>query len=192
MSHNSSSSRNATLLTVFTNTHSRSPPSISSLSDTFLSVIPKRTATSQLHNPSHPVKNANRQASHYTIFSISLSLPPPCSRSTLPSVSPCSEWPGERLARGWTVRGSNRGGSHSTCARPDPSWGPTSGSLPGSKCPERGVNHSLPPCAEVKERVELYFTPPRSLYGMSQDELATLCQNVTDKTASLYTRTDFL
>ena len=31
------------------------------------------------------------------------------------------------------------------------------GSLPGVKRPERGVDHPHPPNAEVKERVELYF-----------------------------------
>jgi hypothetical protein len=125
-SHNSPSSRNVPLLTAFTNTHSRSLPSISSLSVSFLSVIPKCTATSQLHNPSHPVKNANHQASHYTIFSISLSLIP-AHVQPYPQHRPVLSGPGERLARGWTVRGSNPGGRHSTRARPDRSWGPPSG-----------------------------------------------------------------
>ena len=53
--------------------------------------------------------------------------------------------------------------------RPSPGAHPASytmgtGSFPGVKRPERGVDHPPPSSAEVKERVELYFHPP---YGPS-------------------------
>ena len=40
------------------------------------------------------------------------------------------------------------------------------GSVPGIKRPERGVDHPLPSSAEVKERVELYLYPPLGLRGL--------------------------
>jgi hypothetical protein len=52
-------------------------------------------------------------------------------------------------------------------ARPDRPWGPPSllyngyrVSFPEVKRPGRGVDHSLPSSAEVKESVELYFCFP--------------------------------
>jgi hypothetical protein len=38
------------------------------------------------------------------------------------------------------------------------------GSFPGIKRLERGVNHPPPFSAEVKERLEVYFTPPLCLH----------------------------
>ena len=73
----------------------------------------------------------------------------------------------QRLATGWTVRGSNPSGSEIFRTRPDPSWGPPSllyngyrVSFPAIKRPGRGVNHTPPSNAEVKERVELYLYSP--------------------------------
>jgi len=48
---------------------------------------------------------------------------------------------GTVLARVQTHHGSHPGGA---------------GLIPGSKRPQPGVNHVFPPCAEVKERVQLY------------------------------------
>ena len=42
--------------------------------------------------------------------------------------------------------------------QPPVQWG--TGSFPGVKRPGRGVDHTPPPCAEVKERVELYLYSP--------------------------------
>jgi len=39
------------------------------------------------------------------------------------------------------------------------------GPFPRVKMPGRGVNHSPPSKAEVKEKVKLYFYPPPSLHG---------------------------
>ena len=73
----------------------------------------------------------------------------------------------QRLATGWTVRTSNPGGGEVLHARPDRPWGPPSllyngyrVSFPEVKRPGRGVDHSLPSSAEVKESVELYFCFP--------------------------------
>ena len=38
--------------------------------------------------------------------------------------------------------------------------------LPGVKRPGRGIDHPLPSSAEVKEKVELYSTPPLGLRGL--------------------------
>ena len=76
-----------------------------------------------------------------------------------------------RLATGWAVRGSNLGGGR---AFPHPSRtavGPPNFlfnryrvSFHGVKQPERGVDQP-PLCrTEVKERVELYLTPPQGLH----------------------------
>ena len=69
---------------------------------------------------------------------------------------------GMRL-KGWTFRVSNPGGGEIFCTRPDPSNLLYNGhrvSYPGVKPLERGVNHPPLSCAEVKERVELYFYFP--------------------------------
>jgi len=67
----------------------------------------------------------------------------------------------QRLATGWTVRGSNSGGSEIFCTGPDRPWSPPSllynGSFPGLKRPVRGVDHPPPSSAEVKETIELYL-----------------------------------
>jgi hypothetical protein len=82
-------------------------------------------------------------------------------------VSTNNKWAGiaqsvERLATGWTVRGSNPTGearfsapvqtvleSHLTTHKMG------TGSFPGVKRPRRGVDHQPPSSAEVKERVEV-------------------------------------
>jgi hypothetical protein len=74
----------------------------------------------------------------------------------------------KRLATGWTVRGSNPGGSEIFRTRPHRPWGPPTllynghrVSFPGVQRPGRRVNHPPPSSAEVKERVELYlYSPP--------------------------------
>ena len=48
-----------------------------------------------------------------------------------------------------------------------------SGSFLGVKRPERGVNHPLPSCAEVKEKVELHLCPRLCRLGRLQGELYT-------------------
>jgi len=61
---------------------------------------------------------------------------------------------------GLEVRGSNPGGSEIFRIRPDRPWCPPrmgTGSFPGVKRTGRGVDHSPPSSAEVKERVELYL-----------------------------------
>jgi hypothetical protein len=70
----------------------------------------------------------------------------------------------QRVATGWTVRGSNPGGGgHIFRTRPDRPWGLTQRSVqwvpglsPGLKRPGRVVDHPPRYNAEVKERVELY------------------------------------
>ena len=68
-----------------------------------------------------------------------------------------------RVVMGWTVRGSNPGGSEIFRTRPDCPWGPPSllynghrVSFPGVKRPGRGDNNPPPSSVEVKARVELY------------------------------------
>jgi hypothetical protein len=64
------------------------------------------------------------------------------------------------------VRGSNPGGGRDfapvqTGSEAHPaSYTMGTGSFPGVKRPERGVDHLPPSSAEVKERVELYFYSP--------------------------------
>ena len=73
----------------------------------------------------------------------------------------------QRLAKGWTVRGSNPSGGEIFRTRPDRPWGPRSllymgtGSLSrGYNGRGRGVDHLPPSSAKVKERVELYRYSP--------------------------------
>ena len=70
----------------------------------------------------------------------------------------------QRLATGWTVRGSNPGGGarFSAPLQTVPGAHPASytmvtASLPGVKRSGRGVDNPPPSSAEVKERVELYI-----------------------------------
>ena len=65
---------------------------------------------------------------------------------------------------GWTVQGSNPGGSGIFRTLPDWPWGPPSLLYSGYqvfflrvKRPERGVDHLSPSSAEVKEIVEIYL-----------------------------------
>ena len=53
----------------------------------------------------------------------------------------------------------NPGGGKFFRTRPDWPWGPPS-HLYTAYRPGRGVNHPLPPSADVKERVELYLYSP--------------------------------
>jgi hypothetical protein len=69
----------------------------------------------------------------------------------------------QRLATGWTVRGSNRGGVDNFRTRPDRPWVSPSLLYSGYRVsfadvnwPGRGVNHPPSSSVEVKERVELY------------------------------------
>jgi hypothetical protein len=73
----------------------------------------------------------------------------------------------QRLATGWTVRGSNPGGGEIFRTRPDRPCGPPSllyneyrVSFLGAKRPGRGVDHPPSSSARVKERVELYLYSP--------------------------------
>jgi hypothetical protein len=72
-----------------------------------------------------------------------------------------------RLTTGWTVRGSNPGGSEIFRTCPDRPWGPTSllyngyQVFPGGKVrPGRDADPSLPSSAEVKNRLDLYLYSP--------------------------------
>jgi hypothetical protein len=68
------------------------------------------------------------------------------------------------------VRGSNPGWGKIFRTHPDRPWVPPSllynrywVSFPGVKWPGHGVDHLLPSCAEVKERVEQYLYSPSGL-----------------------------
>jgi hypothetical protein len=68
---------------------------------------------------------------------------------------------------GWTVRGSNPGGSEIFRTRPDRPWGQPSllyngygVHSRGVKRPGRGVDHPPSSSTEVKERVEIYLYFP--------------------------------
>ena len=66
----------------------------------------------------------------------------------------------QRVATGWTVRGSITGGSEIFPTHPSPALGPTQPPahrvpFPGLKRPGSGVNHPPPFSEEVKERVDL-------------------------------------
>ena len=71
------------------------------------------------------------------------------------------------LCMGWTVRGSNHGGSEIFRTRPDRPWGPPMGamSVPGVKRVGRGIDHLPPSSAEVKERGDI-ATPLLGLRGL--------------------------
>jgi hypothetical protein len=73
----------------------------------------------------------------------------------------------QRLATGWTVRGSNPGADEIFRACPDRSWGPPSLLYNGywvfhggRKRPKRDADPSPHSCAEVKNRVALYLYSP--------------------------------
>ena len=72
----------------------------------------------------------------------------------------------QRLASGWTVRGSNPGGEArlSSPVKTGPGTHPAFYTVvTGVEPPGRGVDHPLPSSAEVKERVEVYlYSPSRS------------------------------
>jgi hypothetical protein len=77
----------------------------------------------------------------------------------------------QRIATGWTVRGSNPGGGEFSRTCPDRRpWGPPSllyngyRVFPGGKAAGAWRWPATPPCAEAKERVEIYLYYP---YGPS-------------------------
>ena len=88
------------------------------------------------------------------------------------------QWPGiaqsvQRLATGWTVRGSNPGWGDIFRTCPDRPWGPPSllyngyRVFPGSKeRPGRDADPSPPSSAVGHERVELYLYSPYGPYGL--------------------------
>ena len=83
-----------------------------------------------------------------------------------------------RLATGWTVRGSNGGGSEIFRTRPHRPCGPPSNiyngyrvSFPGVKRPGSDVNHPPPSSADVKERINLYLYSPSGTHGLLQSYL---------------------
>ena len=78
----------------------------------------------------------------------------------------------QRLAKGWTVWGSNpggEGGGEIYRTRPDRPWGPPSllynayRVFPGGKAAGTWRWPPTPSIAEVKERIELYFYSPSGL-----------------------------
>jgi hypothetical protein len=80
----------------------------------------------------------------------------------------CISWAGisqsvQRLATGWTVRGSNPGRGETFRIRPDRPWGPSSllhngyRVFPGGKAAGMLRWPPTPSSAEVKERVHLYL-----------------------------------
>ena len=85
----------------------------------------------------------------------------------------------QRLATGWTVRGSNPGGGQIFRTRSDRPWRPPSllynayrVSFPRVKRPGRGVNHPPTSIAGVKERVEPY------LYSLGGPSWSVLRRNL--------------
>ena len=83
-----------------------------------------------------------------------------------------------RLATGWTVRGSNAGGGEIFRIRPDRTWSPTSllyngylVSFPGVKRPGCGVGHPPHLAPRLKKEQSYTCTPPLGLRGMFQGEL---------------------
>ena len=85
----------------------------------------------------------------------------------------------QRLATGWTVRGSNPGGGEIFHTRPDRPWGPPSllyvqrvpGLFPGVKRPGLCFDHPPPSRAQVKERVDPYLYSPSGSSWPVQDDL---------------------
>ena len=69
-----------------------------------------------------------------------------------------------------TVRRSNPDRGEILRKRPDLSWDPPRSS-PGVKGPRRGVDHSPPSSAEVKERIRLYLQSPLGLRTLFYGEL---------------------
>ena len=85
----------------------------------------------------------------------------------------------QRLATGWTVRGSNLGDGeiHRTGPGANPaSYITGTGSFPGVKRPGRGVDHPPPSSAEVKERVGYTSNSPLGLRGLLYGELYSYLQ----------------
>ena len=83
-------------------------------------------------------------------------------------LSHAQKWAGiaqsvKRLATGWTVRGSDTGGGEISApvqtvpGAHSASYTMGTGSFPGGKGPERGVDHPTPSRAEVKEGVEVHL-----------------------------------
>jgi hypothetical protein len=62
-----------------------------------------------------------------------------------------------RLATGWTVRGSNPGGGEIFRTLPEQPWGTLSLLYNGYRASFSMVNRPTPSSAEVKERVDLYL-----------------------------------
>jgi len=73
------------------------------------------------------------------------------------------------LTMGWTVQGLNPSGGNIFCTCPAQTWGPPILLFSGNRVlrPGRGVDHSAPSSAEVKERVELLWAIPQSSSGPS-------------------------
>ena len=75
----------------------------------------------------------------------------------------------QRLATGWTVRGSNPGGGEDFRTRPERPWGLPSllyngyRAFTGVRRSGRGVDHPPSSSAEVEGRVELYICSPSRL-----------------------------
>ena len=79
----------------------------------------------------------------------------------------------ERLATGWTARGSNPGGGEIFRTCPERPWGPPCllyngyRVIPGGKeRPDRDADPSPPSSAVGHERVELYLYSPYGPYGL--------------------------
>ena len=77
----------------------------------------------------------------------------------------------DRLAKGWTVRGSNTGRSEIYRTHPDRTWGPPNLLYKGCRVYFRGVNrpgcgndHSPPFSAELKKKQSYLSTPPLGLH----------------------------
>ena len=85
----------------------------------------------------------------------------------------------ERLATGWTVRGSSSGGGgerYSPPVQTDPETHPASttigtGSFPGVKRPGRGDNHPTHLAPKLKKEYGYTFTPPLGSRGLFYGEL---------------------
>jgi hypothetical protein len=77
----------------------------------------------------------------------------------------------QRLATGWTVRGSNPGGGEIFRTRPDWPWGPPSllyngyRAFPGGKAAEACCWPPTPFQCRGQERIQLYLYPPPPLWA---------------------------